>query len=77
MKLKYIGKGTLRAKGHRFEPGETYELLEDTYNYMVKTFGSIFEVVEAPKAAKVEEPKEESEAPKKKPRTKRAVAPKE
>ena len=72
MKVKYIGTGSLKSKGHTFETGEVYELLKDTFEYMTTTFPSVFEVVEEPKPEVKEEAK-----PKPKPKTKRAVAPKE
>lgn len=82
MKLKYIGEGTLSSKGHKFVSGETYELLKDTYEYMLATFNSVFEIIESPKAAPVVEKKTEDEVePKeevsklKTQKTKRTIAP--
>ena len=77
MKVKYIGVGSLKSKGHTFEAGETYELLNDTFKYMTTTFAKLFEIVED--APKVEEKEEEVEAPKAKPTksktVKRTIAP--
>jgi len=81
MQVKYIGKGSLHSKGHRFESGEEYTLLEDTFNYMLQTFPLAFESlekeVEITKEPEVEvEVEVEVEAPKpKRKRAKRAIAP--
>jgi len=57
MKLTYIGKGTMRSKGHTFEAGGEYELLKDTAEYFTSTFPSLFIVTEEVKEV-IEEPTE-------------------
>lgn len=75
-KVMYTGKdGSVVSGGVRFQKGKPYEVTDKVAKFLKEAFGEDFYFVEAPKAP---EPVvvEEAEAPKPKPRAKRAARPK-
>lgn len=69
MKLKYIGSINLQSQGISFSKDNEYEVLESKGQYLLKTFGSLFEEIKEDK--KVEEkPVEEVKETKAKPKAK-------
>ena len=77
MKVKYVGKGSFHTRGLRFNKDEDYDIAQELFDYLTKTFGTLFEVLEvAPKV--VEEVKPEVvEKPKPKRAKKSSVSEKE
>lgn len=49
MKVKYIGKGSLKSKGLLFEKDVEYDLTQEIFDYVTTTFSVAFEILDIPK----------------------------